>query len=81
MLYETQSQWNLDELKKLNKAALFGMHKAYVALVIGIEVMMVVGIILSAKEEMHLSNTMRYTGSLKQTRTSIFSWQKIRRST
>ena len=47
MSYETQSQWNLDELKKLNKAALWGMHKAYVALVIGIEVMMVAGIILS----------------------------------
>ena len=34
MPYETQSQWTIDELKKLNKATLIGMHKAYLALII-----------------------------------------------
>ena len=38
MPYETQSQWTIDELKKLNKATLIGMHKAYLALIIVLEV-------------------------------------------
>ena len=38
MPYETQSRWTIDELKKLNKATLIGMHKAYLALIIVLEV-------------------------------------------
>ena len=38
MSYETQSQWTINELKKFNKATLIGMHKAYLALIIALEV-------------------------------------------
>ena len=47
MPYETQSQWTIDELKKLNKATLIGMHKAYLALIIVLEVVFVGGLIVS----------------------------------
>ncbi|WP_050008336.1 YcxB family protein [Butyrivibrio sp. WCE2006] len=47
MPYETQSQWTIDELKKLNKATLIGMHKACLALIIVLEVVFVGGLIVS----------------------------------
>ncbi|WP_026661836.1 YcxB family protein [Butyrivibrio proteoclasticus] len=48
MPYETQSKWTIDELKKLNKATLIGMHKPYLAFVIALEVLFAGGIIVSA---------------------------------
>ncbi len=47
MSYETQSQWTINELKKFNKATLIGMHKAYLALIIALEVIFAGGIIVS----------------------------------
>ncbi len=48
MPYETRSQWNIDELKKLNRTALFKLHKPYLAFIIFLEVVFVGGLIVSA---------------------------------
>ncbi len=48
MPYETQSQWNEDELKKLNRAALLKLHKPYLAFIIFLEAVFVCGLVVSA---------------------------------
>ncbi|MBQ6407131.1 MAG: hypothetical protein IJJ64_03735 [Butyrivibrio sp.] len=48
MPYETQSQWTIDELKKLNKAMLVGLHKPYLVFIIILEVIFAGGFIVSA---------------------------------
>ena len=47
MPYETKSKWTIDELKKMNKAALLGMHKLYLAVIIAIEVFLTAGLLMS----------------------------------
>ena len=47
MPYETKSRWTIDELKKLNRAALFKLHKPYVAFIVVLEVIFAAGFVLS----------------------------------
>ena len=46
MPYTTESYWTMEELKKMNKAALFGLRKAYLIFLGCIEILLAIEVIL-----------------------------------